>query len=301
MSQMQSPVQLLAMLAKAGEWIGKELTWMPQTATHMWMLEVLEQAQLGRSPNCLTNVTGVHTDVSPEFMHVRLLLEQLKMTCRMETLFRDGDELGVVSTLQPQFTWLRPGHVCTIARADAPPALGVALGTQEHEVGFFTCGQFPSTIACIPTTEGDMIYVTALDAERVPNLLCCGGRTVSVFRDTVRNVQDFDGVEFPMVHLREEADVTSEVGMHGTAMGPGQSRTIHSAFTQNDLRVNHIGAEKTPSNPSQDESAQRTNSARPLVIDRPFAIWMERPDSNSSIPLFFAHVTPKFWIAPKNI
>ena len=199
-------------------------------------------------------------------------------------------EFGVASVLDLLVKWLKPGKATTLKTSDGQ---SYAAARQDTEVSsFYRAAGHDYPIAQLKTTSSDLVFLTRLDHAAADfELLHYTRRLV----DSIEPINDYSGVVFPMVDLKQEVDVSWLIDLESSSAS-GQPVKITQALQETHLALNEKGARaKSAFAATIVQAAYRT--PRPdLIIDGPFLIWFERP--GLSEPLFVGHITKEDWKNP---
>jgi hypothetical protein len=111
-----------------------------------------------------------------------------------------------------------------------------------------------------------------------------------------QEIDDFDGLVFPMVDLEQAVGLGWLVGL-ATDDDEGLPWEIEAALERNRLRMNEVGARAESAVMLQVAAVAIGPEPKPdHVIDRPFLVWFER--DGLSRPLFAAYVVEDEWRNP---
>ena len=203
----------------------------------------------------------------------------------------DERRLGVASVLDLLVEWAHEGHATEIAREDGRrfPAVRIASG----DVRFLRPARHRSPVARLATKSGDAVFMTMLDDP--PAGLALLERAYALSR-AGKEIDDFDGLVFPMVHLDQAIGLEWLVGLV-TDDEEGLPWEIEAALERNRLRMNEVGARAESAVMLQMVwAAIGPEPKSDHVIDRPFLVWFER--DGLSRPLFAAYVAEEEWRNP---
>lgn len=296
MSQTQVLLPIVGAVEKADEFLGGNREW-----EHANLVQTYFLGNVYRPTHTLIQaIPEIESVVGRSADEINAFLARKGFSIRLDP-FTDPRDFGVASVLDVLVEWLERGEVRSIrAGGREYPAVRIPAGGSRATV-VRHCGlpKFPNPIACLTTrsSAGDIVCLTALDAAAVPDLITEGGLP-SMVTDTVRFLNEYGGVVFPMVSLDQEVDIRWLLGLKTTG-ADGLPAIVAQAKQQTKFRMNEVGARA--------ESAvamgvTRGMAPRPkpdLVIDQPFLCWVERP--GIPVPLFFGHITPEDWKNPGSL
>jgi len=239
-----------------------------------------------------TNLKEIESIAAWEAGIINDFLKKKGFTIQLDEF--DKDEFGVASVLDLLVEWLVKGDQATINTPDNSQFPGV--GINKHGVTFHTVSEHPNPVACLQTKDQYNVYLTMLD--KPPTEMFSLFEKAVQFSSSLSYCSDFEGLEFPMVDLRQQTDISWLLGM-GTSDEKGDPWFISQALQENRLRMNEIGARA--------QSATAIGVKRgiaPLpkpvhIINEPFLIWFMRPDI--PIPLFVGYIVEADWKNPGDI
>lgn len=208
--------------------------------------------------------------------------------------FTDPRDFGVASVLDVLVEWLERGDVQPI-RTGGREYPGVRIPAKHRRVAFLRERAFPNPIACLTTKSGDRVYLTVLDAARVPDLITDPKSLPSL--DHSGEERGLGGVVFPMVSLDQEVDISWLLGLSTTG-ADGLVAIVNQAKQQTRFKMNEVGA-RAESAVALGVMRSYTPPQPDLVIDQPFLCWIERP--GIPVPLFLGHITPDDWKNPGSL
>jgi hypothetical protein len=161
-------------------------------------------------------------------------------------------------------------------------------------VTYYRSNNHHHPIAKLATKAGDEIYMTALD--QVLNEFDLLTRVEQCIRSS-HLVDEFAGVIFPMVDVRQQVDVSWLVGMR-TMTTNGLAVFIAQALQQTIFQMNEAGVRAKSAFTAEFlvGSAPPATSKPNMIIDRPFLIWWMR--QGLSKPLFVGYITQENWKKP---
>jgi len=143
------------------------------------------------------------------------------------------------------------------------------------------------------TKSADAVFMTMVDDS--PAGLALLERAYALSR-AGKEIGDFDGLVFPMVHLEQAVGLGWLAGLV-TDDEEGLPWEIEAALERNRLRMNEVGARAESAVMLQMVwAAIGPEPKSDHVIDRPFLVWFER--DGLSRPLFAAYVVEDEWRNP---
>lgn len=205
-----------------------------------------------------------------------------------------GHRFGTASVLDLLAEWAREGHVTELETEDGRrfPAVRIAAGG----VRFLRAPAHPRPIARLATRSGDIVFMTMMDEPlRGFDLL----ELALVLSRVGQEVDEFDGLVFPMVDLEQEIGLGWLAGL-ATDDDDGLPWEIEAALQRNRLRMNEIGARAESAVLLQVVPASIDFEREPdHVIDQPFLLWFEREGLTQ--PLLAAYVAEEHWRNPGDL
>ncbi len=218
-------------------------------------------------------------------------LRQHDFTIQLEEF--SPEEFGVASVLDLLVEWQDVGKVITITTPDQRTFEGAEI--IKHGVTFFRVLDHPNPIACLNTKSTDLVYMTMLDNPLSEFELVTKAQE---FMAAMKHMTDFEGLQFPMVNLRQQVDISWLLKMH-TKDDKGFPWFISQALQENHLRMNEKGA-RAQSATAVGMMRMGIEIPKPKhIINQPFLVWFSRPGLD--IPLFVGHVTEADWENPGDI
>jgi hypothetical protein len=198
-----------------------------------------------------------------------------------------GDGFGVVSILVIKVKWLEAGKIISI-NSNNKEFDGVLL---KSGVNICQARDYPNPIAEIKTQNRDIVYISIADKPR-------GEFELLEFSDKLdkplRHLPGYKGVEFPMVDLNQEVDISWLIGM-STVDEKGGDWFISQAKQQTKFRMNERGA-IAESSAAIGVMRCISHDAPPLTIDKPFFVAITRP--GCAKPLFVGYCSWDVWKNP---
>ncbi|MDP3771117.1 MAG: serpin family protein [bacterium] len=290
MSKTQVLLPIVGAVEKADDFLGGHRTWQAVNTTQGQFLD-----RIYRPTSTLVQaIPEIESVAARSAEEINAFLLKKGFSIRLDP-FTDPRDFGVASVLDVLVEWIERGDVHPI-RAMGRQFEGVRIPVKRRRVAFLHDRAFPNPIACLTTKSGDRVYLTVLDASRVPDLIASSERLPSL--DHSGEKRGFGGVIFPMVSLDQEVDISWLRGL-STIGTDGLLAIVTQALQQTKFRMNEVGARA--------ESAvalgvMRGAAMRPdpdLIIDQPFCCWIERP--GIPVPLFFGHITEEDWRNPGSL
>ena len=200
-------------------------------------------------------------------------------------------ELGSASVLDLAGHWLHPGKPTVIEIDDEHVVPAASL--DANAVAVFHAGGHSEPIARVPTVTGDAVWMTVHPSVSDTDDL---GQLALRVATGARPTDEFDGLVFPMIDVSTHADLSWLVGLR---IGDAQDTALEVTQARQDsrLRMNESGIRARAATVVQ-YTLGRTRR-RPLVIDRPFLLWIERP--GLSRPLYVAWLDRECWRRPPDL
>lgn len=215
---------------------------------------------------------------------------------RLQELSPGG--FAVASILELLTTFKSPGQRSKLQGRDGKIHDAVTL--YEH-VSYWSLDSFHrNPVAGVETHSGDVIYMTI--ARGLPGgfdlLRTCMDITGSL---SSKRVGQYSRVQFPMVAIREQPDISWVLGMSSSSK-EGNPMTVVQALQQEQFRMNETGARTEVSTAVEVfVTCMESPPAPPplMIIDRPFLLWIVRP--GISVPVFAAYISYDTWRDPGDI
>jgi len=211
-------------------------------------------------------------------------------------------ELGVVSILDVLVDWIVEALAATFL-VDQHEYSAVYMmphvKTDQETVRTFsasTSSLHNHPIVAIATKSGDVLSMTIADCPYADFDLVS---RIEAVRLAKRSARHASWLRFPMVDLNLETDISWLIGMR-TVTASGEEAMISQALQQTKFKMNQFGARVK----SAVAIIMRTISARvevgyPIIIDKPFFLWIERPGMSS--PLMYAYIDEQDWKDPGDL
>ena len=205
--------------------------------------------------------------------------------------FQDG-EFGIVSILDVLVEWLVRGMKTEIYVNDTEyPAVRLENTAFEPYTSF----GHRHPIAMLYTKSGDKVYMTIADRPyRDFGLI----DRINGIRGDLRRASRYDYLKFPMVNLNHQVDISWLKGMWTIDANSGQRAEISQALQQVKFKMNETGA-RVKSAVAIGVRFVSALSNQPLVIDKPFFLWIER--EGMSTPIIYAYIDQEDWKDPGNL
>ncbi|MDP3710232.1 MAG: serpin family protein [bacterium] len=202
---------------------------------------------------------------------------------------------GAASVLDVLLKWRTEGTRTQITTPimDKFPAANLPKSTTS----VFMSKLHPHPVASVFTKSGDVVHMTVCDKDLQHFSLLEEAEAISL------NEQDYapyEGVIFPMVDLNHKVDI-SWLKELSTLDDEGYPNVLTQALQQTKFKMNHEGAriKDAVAIGGMRLTAAINKPLPPLIIDRPFLFWVERP--NLSRPLFVARFTEEDWKDPGSL
>ena len=197
--------------------------------------------------------------------------------------------IGAASVFKLLLEWVQPGRVTSI-RDGAYPAVAISKFTKFH-----SSRHARASIASVCAKNGDLVYMTAF--ENPPNGFGLADMIEKISHSLESNYE-FDRVIFPMISYDEEIDISWLKEME--TQGEDGPWFIDQAVQQTKFRMNEIGAKvESAVGMGMRLGALASEPKPPLIIDRPFLLWISRPGMTH--PLFIGHFTEDSWKKPDSL
>lgn len=213
--------------------------------------------------------------------------------------FEEG-EFGVVSILDILVEWLAAGTKFPI-RTESQEYAGVKMmPSAEIDSQPARCfmsyesKKHPYPVALVLTKSGDRVYMTVADEELKDFSLV---RRIDMIRSSLESGGRYEYLLFPMVDLNHEPDVSWLLKMCTIDEG-GQAREISQAKQQTKFKMNQFGA-RVKSAVAIGIGITSVQREMPLVIDKPFFLWIER--EGATIPVLYAYLDYEEWKNPGDL
>ncbi len=196
---------------------------------------------------------------------------------------KQSGSFAVASILDLMLRWLQNGTKTSITAPNGKqyPAARLRHGVVVSEDSRFH--KWP--VARINTKGGDRVCMTIID--RNPADLFLAVNDVSKVRAMSHAL---DGVIFPMIDLDVKPDIS---WLEGMKLG---GYAIEQALQQTKFRMDDTGARVQS---AAGMALTKGIGPRPMVIDRPFLLWIER--DRLAVPMFAAVLAEDCWKAPKTL
>lgn len=216
--------------------------------------------------------------------------------------FKSG-EFGVVAILDVMVEWLARATRTTL-RVDGTEYPAVRMEPHaEIESGWaqlfeaYGSPAHPHPVALLHTKSGDRVYMTVAgtppgaDFELIDR--------VDAIRTTLgRASGHYTWLEFPMIDLNQQVDITWLLGMWTTVAESGQEAFISQALQQTKFKMNEVGA-RVKSAVAIGIIITSIRLETPLIIDQPFFLWIER--NGVSAPVLYAYLDYADWKDPGDL
>lgn len=297
MSTTQVLLPIVGAVEKADQFLGGHREWRAENEAQRCFLEGVYRP----THTLVPAIPEIESVAGRSAEEINAFLARKGFSIRLDP-FADPRDFGVASVLDVLVEWLKAGEIRTIRTGGREyPAVRIpAGGRRATVVRHFGLPKFPNPIACLTTQSraGDIVCLTVLDAAQVPDLITEGGFP-SMVTDTVRFLNEYGGVVFPMVSLDQEVDISWLLGLSTTG-ADGLPAIVKQAKQQTRFRMNEVGARAESAVALGVMRSMSLQEPKPdLVIDQPFLCWIERP--GIPFPLFFGHITPDDWKNPGSL
>ena len=235
--------------------------------------------------NLLLSVRELMARADKDFRVINAWLKSQGFDIQLDVV-DENNSFAVASILKVLVEWLEVGKITSLlSYGQKGEFSAVKLNKGVRVFENLTLHKHP--IARIETKSGDKVSMTIIDKNPVSLL-----STIRMLNMVTRISRDYDGVTFPMISLDERPDISWICGM--TLDG----NYISQALQQTKFRMNEIGA-KVESAAAMSVSKGISINPPPMVIDRPFLLWIER--DGLSFPIFSAVLAEDCWKKPESL
>jgi hypothetical protein len=283
------PLNIVSALAKALDFLG-ESGWTAKTSHQARFLQhfYVEKANLHRF-----NENELRAWADTVAANLNRILAAEGFSIRFDD-FSDG-EFGVASILDVAVAWLVEGEALPEFGTGYWPGVrmkrfGEVDGKEMQLFSGTFAAHHPRPIATIETKSGDTVSMTV--AERPLEGIALID-AVDWLRVTKLPEQPFGDLYFPMIDFEETKSLDWLAGL-STA---GGAQEVAQALQQTKFKMNHTGARV------KDAVALTMRSTGmgppPLMIDKPFLLWIERPGVGK--PIFYAYLDTANWKDPGSL
>lgn len=201
--------------------------------------------------------------------------------------FESANSFGVVAIFQVLVEWLTAGTKTELTYAEQTyPAVSL---TQDFQVFTPTTSQIAAApVAAITTKSGDTVYLGVADHQPASDFALLA--EIQQLKADLQPATDYTEVIFPMVDLNREEDLSWLLDLQTV----DTICYVKQALQQTKFTLNEVGA-KVASAVAVEIKVRSSfkPAAKPLIIDQPFYLWIERP--GVSQPIFAAYLTPEVW------
>lgn len=198
------------------------------------------------------------------------------------------NQLGVVSILDVMVKWLHEGNKTVLEAADENryPAVAMSKGFDLYHTSVHN-----HPVIAIPTKNGDNVFITVADKQyesfellsRIKEI-----RKASIKKDHVGIC--YNEIVFPMVDYDKELSLDWLVGLRS------RSGFIAQALQQVKFKMNEEGAHVKSAVALSVERACIQLDKSTYTVDKPFLIWIERPEAEA--PILADYIDYSSWKDP---
>ena len=280
---------IVTALVKAEEIIGPKRDWQTVNPTQTLFLKDFF-APCRAESSSISEIESIASFTADE---INRFLRERGFNIQLAPLRNDNrwKEFGVASVLDLLVKWFKPGNETTLKGVDKQVYPAVHQGTEVSS--FYQAGQHNYPIVQLKTTSNDQVYITKLDNAPKDFELLHYTRKLA---GSLKPIEDYGGVTFPMVDLKQEVDIRWLIDL-ATTSAQGEPVKITQALQETHLTMNEKGARAKSAVAIAVAVAAAYRPARPeLFIDGPFLIWFQRPGLTE--PLFVGHITEADWKKP---
>lgn len=279
-----APYSIPAALVEAEQILGKNRNWLTTNEKQNWLLEIIFAACRGD----IIRIPEVTSVSSYSWTEINDLLSKNGFNIQLEPF--SPPDFGVASILKLVLEWLKKGEYTPL---DSIFSNGTFPGVRMQRAGieFYASPYFKHPIVAIKTTTTDTVYLTMLDQPVAEEDLL--SLSHALLETKQPSGEDFLGVEFPMVDLDIQADLSWLCGMN-TAGEDGAPAIISQAKQQTKLKMDELGAAV--------ESAVALGVKRFVggpayhTICQPFLMVVHRPCL--AFPIFMGYLAEDCWKRP---
>jgi len=292
MSKTAVTYPIVAALVAAERFLGPDRKWKPtnRKPTSGQQKRFLEQFfNICRADN----IPEIRSIASANIEEVNKFLADNGFSIRLSPL--PSGSFGAASILDLLIEWIEKGEKTKVRTDDRKKFPGVRI--KGENVSFYTIPGHKEPIACLKTKSGDRVFMTMLNQSPEGFDLVKKAEKLSDFDKCWEDVDEYDGIVFPMVDLNQTVDISWLEGL-GTIDEKNVFWYIAQALQQTKVRMNEIGVRV--------QSAVAVGLMkgvmphRPdLIINRPFLMWIERPGLEK--PLFVGYITEEDWKNPGSL
>ncbi|OHA17292.1 MAG: hypothetical protein A2830_00885 [Candidatus Taylorbacteria bacterium RIFCSPHIGHO2_01_FULL_44_110] len=255
--------------------------WQPQTKDQRRFIR--EYYMRARGEICA--LPEIESVASESVSTINEFLEERGFQIKLEEFKKSSKSFGVASVFKLFLEWIKPGRITSI-RNRMYPAVYLEAG-----VSFFRSKHSNNPILSVKAKNGDIVSMTILSEPPVGFDLL---ELIGVISTEMKPAMEFDGAIFPMIDYNREIDISWMEGMKLTSSaGPW---VIEQALQQTKFRMNELGAKVESAASMGIRLLCCTPSDPPLVIDKPFLLWVNR--SSFHHPLFVGYFAEENWKRP---
>jgi len=278
------PLPIVHAVAGADEILGKGRVWSSINLIQEWFLKALFNQCLGD----ISKLTDEEIKRKVSWVAAELNKFLSDNGFQIELQEFGKDEFGVVSILKIKVKWLDEGKKIEI-NSNNQDFEGVLLKTG---VNIYKAGDYPNSIAQVTTQNGDVVWMSIADKPRGNFDLL----SFSNYLNSSSLVPDsrYNGVEFPMINLNHQVDISWLVGMK-TSDEQDMPWKISQALQQTKFRMNQKGA-IAESAVAIGVKCLSIEVRPPLCIDNPFFVAITRQGCVK--PLFISYCSWDVWANP---
>lgn len=281
------PLPIVHAIKKVDEMLGPDRKWQPINKGQKLFLERLFGP--GKEDVLKLSEPELKSLISKVVEELNTFLRENGYNIQLEPFDTTRNEFGVVSILNVLVKWIQKGEIAQITTDDNREFKGVRL---KDRLIICRSGGHPNPIACISTKSKDSVFMTIADKPFEGFGLVA---LVEKLNGDLSLDKGYSGVEFPMVDLDQEVDISWLRGM-GTVDTKNEPWFISQAKQQTKFRMNEIGARAESAVAVAVKRGVCMERRKPLVINKPFFIWIMRPGLRK--PLFVGYIAEDVWNDP---
>ncbi len=284
---------IVAALLKADEFLGPKFQgFSPVNAMQERFLKEFYEAS--RSDLSRFSEDEIESIASTKSDEMNKWLEKRGFSIKLNPFDEDG--FGVASMLSILGEWAKKGAKYSVKTEDGVYYPGVKM--TNYGLGFYRIPDSEHMIIEIETRGSDRVYL--MMAEAGPTDLDLVEQVENI-RKKMRPVEsEYSGVAFPKIDLDMKAEI--DWLLHLRLQVRGESLPYYQivqALQQTKLKMNEIGFHVKSAVAMGAILSAPLKRAEPYVINRPFLMWIERPQFAK--PLFAVYLDKDVWKEPENL
>ena len=298
MSHSMVPMNIVSALVKAEQFLGGDRRWYGMNADQ---LQFLDACYAHKDALSKFSDKELHTWVDTVASRLNAILKENGFSIELKDFEPGG--FGVVSILDVMVEWLKEGQKIVIRTEDNVEYPAVRMenyadinAKRTALYSGYTSDSHAMPVAQLPTKSGDTLCMTIANKEASGFELMS---RIDAIRTSTLKLSAFSRLVFPMVDFEEKKSLDWLLGLKSMP-ARGDPHEVAQALQETKFKMNQFGARlKDAVAIGMRMTSAVVRPVPPLVIDKPFYLWIERP--GVPVPVMYAYFDENDWKDPGDL